>query len=157
MRSVASVIVAAAALPVLAGVPGAEAQTVLTRATGEDLVRFVEQAGHTVNQVGASEVPAIGVTAEEGFMYVIQGNACGEDGCQGIKLLAQYDGATGVPAESLNQLNVDVPAMKFWKTGDVIGLERYLILNGGLTEENIVYELETFNTIVPRMVEQLIE
>lgn len=152
MKSVMLAVVAAIALPVWFG---AEAQTVVTRVTGEDLVRYVERAGHTVNEVGTAEIPAVTVAAPGDFIYLIQGNACDEVGCQGLKLLARFDGASGIPIEELNTYNYNVPATKFWKSEDVMGLERYLILNGGLTEENIVYELQTFNTIVPRMVERL--
>ena len=157
MRPVVFALAAAVALPVLPGAAGAEAQTLVTRVTSDDLVGYVERAGHTVSQVDSNGVPTIGVSAEQGFMYVIQGNACDEAGCEGLKLMAQYDGASGVSLDQINTLNIDVPAMKFWKSDDVLGLERYLILNGGLTDDNIVYELETFDTIVPRMVERLVE
>ncbi|WP_084397787.1 YbjN domain-containing protein [Henriciella aquimarina] len=152
-----SVVFAAAALAVsgFACPAMAQAGDVVTEVTQSDLASFAEAEGHTVTQRGEDpEAPTVQAQTEGGMLYYLVGNACEAGSCRGIKLIARFAADDQVTSEKVNQINRDVPPLKLWYDDSGLSVERYIILNRGVTRDNIVFELSTFDVIVQNVIDR---
>lgn len=143
--------VAAAALAIPAV---AQSSELITSVTQEDLAAIAEEAGHEV--VGYGEAGAVSVRAStpEGTVYYLSGTACQGDTCQGINLSSRFEANERVTLETINQANIRRAAVSVWLMDDnVLGISRYIILDGGMTDENIRINLDNFIAIVPSVID----
>lgn len=143
--------------------PGAQAQSsaIVNSVMPDDMIGYVEQRGDTVKEaqtlISGSIVPVVMAEREQdGVTYYLYGNACNDEdnSCLGLKFFMKFNANDAVTLEKINKINMQAPAIKIWSDGSTVGLERYLILDKGMTEANIAYELQTFLTIVPKVLDQ---
>ena len=118
------------------------------------VVRLAEAGENTVTQRSEDGAPTILVQTSEGFSYYMIGNACGEAGCNGVKLSARFSPDETVTPDMVNAINKDVPPVKLWFDETTLAVERYLILDQGLSEDTLLFELSTFAVLVPNVIER---
>lgn len=145
---------AAACLAMSAAPALAQGSNVLTAITQDDMVRLAEAGENTVTQRSEDGAPTILVQTSEGFSYYMIGNACGEAGCNGVKLSARFSPDETVTPDMVNAINKDVPPVKLWFDETTLAVERYLILDQGLSEDTLLFELSTFAVLVPNVIER---
>ncbi|MEQ8558810.1 MAG: hypothetical protein RIB03_10885 [Henriciella sp.] len=156
MKRVVIPAVAAMGVALMSAPATAQEPTVVTSVTEADLVRYAESLDHTVEETfdAGEGVPLLRVKAPD-MTYFVYGNACEAGICKGIKLVSRYNADATVTPANVNKLNTQVPAVKLWYDDeeDVLAVERYLILDKGMAEENITFEMSTFHVITPRVIE----
>ena len=60
--------------------------------------------------------------------------------------------------QKVNQSNVQRAAVNVWlMNGATLGISRYVILDGGMTEENIVFNRDNLLAIVPEVLDMFVE
>ncbi|MCF6328694.1 MAG: YbjN domain-containing protein [Henriciella sp.] len=117
-----------------------------------DLEAIVLAKGHTVTSRDNDTHNVIAET-DTGYKYSMKGTACGDDGvCKGINIIASYNMNDKMSLESLNKANVQYAAASVWKQGDSVGISRYLILDGGMTIENIKVNLTNLLSLAPKAI-----
>ena len=149
---------AAVATGVFAAPAGAQAQdqanTNVNVVTLDGLISFGQARGYTTRQAGDGSVPAVEMRTPEGLIFYAIGNACEADTCTGLKLLGRHEPEGRVTVAQINGFNRDIPPVKVWYNDNVMAMERYLILNGGVSRANLAYEVDTFITIMSVLVER---
>lgn len=148
---VISTIIAALALT---GAASAQSDDLIETVTQEDLEAFVVDQGHQI--LGTGEAGAISVRAEadDGTVYYLTGTACSDFGeCQGINMSARFDANEYVTYEKINDANVAKAAVSVWQLENTLGISRYVILDYGVTMDNIQSNFDNFLAIVPGVVD----
>lgn len=161
MKMIKAAIASAAILSVsgVAAAQGLAADNRLVRSvTLADLEALAESEGHTVdNATYSGDTPVVIATdAEEGLKFAMFGTACTGTQpnvtCNGINILATW---AATPENSddakINQLNESKAAVSVFKSGDSIGISRYVILDGGQNMENLKWNLRVFLSISNQM------
>ena len=147
MKSALSATLAAATL--LTGTAAAQGGETVTEMTREDIVSLVEANGRTVVNQNEEMPPAVIVENEGGFQYAVVGAACGDDTtCGGLKLAWQVQ-AQPPPLGFINAVNMEIPPLKIWADPQGVSIERYLILDPGVSVDLITYEMDVFEQLVP--------
>lgn len=122
---------------------------VVTELRAEDLDWLVAQGGHTV--VARRPDMSADVDTQGGFKFMLQGEACEGAGkamrCEGLALFAYWtldasDAAKVAPL--LVAFNRDYPAAKVFMWDGAAAIERYVVISGGVTVENLLTEIEVF-------------
>ncbi len=127
--------------------------------TGVDtqwLSQFVEGLGHTIIQAEARNSEAVVLAQAEGELkYGLIGKACMAEGaadCKGIQLMVIFTPMATPTPEEVNRLNYDRAAVSVWKVPQAdgveapaeIGVNRYLILDHGQTQDNLALNVGVF-------------
>ncbi len=108
-----------------------------------DIKAIVVSAGDTLSSVSENSVSAV---TPDGLIYNIDGTVCENDirpGCLGLNINIRYDGDEMVTYAKLNTANLSWTPVSVALEGDVgkVGsdliITRYVILDGGMTMENI--------------------
>jgi hypothetical protein len=132
----------------------AQAENIIRSVNIDDLEALALQAGHQV--IGFGELGQISVHARTptNIDYFITGTACEAGSCQGINFSSRYAADDTVTLDKVNQSNVQRAAVNVWlMNGTTLGISRYVILDGGMTEENVVFNRDNFLAIVPEVLE----
>ena len=120
-----------------------------------DIQAVVTASGHTITSSDADSV-LVSAQVPEGIRYVLRGTACdGGQTCQGINMVISYDMPNGIDDGRLNQADVTFAAASVWRSNNNIGVSRYVILDGGMTMENIKINLQTLISIAPQVFEKV--
>ncbi|HUD29288.1 MAG TPA: hypothetical protein VMQ93_10480 [Novosphingobium sp.] len=74
----------------------------------------------------------------DGLIYVLVGTACEPSGCSGVMMQVRYDCDT-VDYARLNKANTDRASIAMWYDEDakMLGVTRYVILDHGVTMQNL--------------------
>lgn len=137
------------AATLLAGQAAAQAPETVTEMTRQDIVSFVEANGRTVADQNEEMPPAVMVQTESGFQYAIYGTACGDDEtCGGLKFAWQVQ-TQPPPLAFINAVNMEIPPLKVWADPQGVAIERYLIMDPGVSVDFIAYEMDVFEQLVP--------
>ena len=117
---------------------------------------FAEGLGHTIIQAAANNGEAVVLAeAEEGLKYGLIGKACMAEGaadCKGLQLMAIFTPMGAPTIDEVNRLNYDRAAVSVWMVPPQegvdlppeIGVNRYLILDHGQSEDNIALNVGVF-------------
>ena len=120
--------------------------------TTADLEAIALASGHEVTDRDTDKHQVVAKT-EADFKYVLNGTACADDGtCKGINMVVSYSWSDEMSLESLNKANVQYAAASIWKSGTAVGVSRYLILDGGMTIENIKVNLNNLLSLAPKAI-----
>ena len=136
----------------------AQSGETISYVTEDDLTSFVEDQGHEV--LGYGEAGAVSIRAEtdDGLVYYLTGTACDELGeCQGINMSARFDANEYVTFEKINDANVSRAAVSVWLLEGKLGISRYVILDYGVTYQNIQSNFDNFLAIVPTVIDSFYE
>lgn len=150
MKLISTIIAALA----LTGAASAQSGDLIEIVTQEDLEAFVVDQGHQV--LGTGEAGAVSVRAEteDGTVYYLTGTACSDLGeCQGINMSARFDVNEFVTYEKINNANIAKAAVSVWQLENTLGISRYVILDYGVTMENIQSNFDNFLAIVPAVID----
>lgn len=125
--------------------------------TGVDvqwLSDFAEGLGHTIIQAAANNGEAVVLAeAEAGLKYGLIGKACMAEGgseCKGLQMMAIFTPMGSPGMEEINRLNYERAAVSVWMVPPQegvppeVGVNRYLILDHGQTEDNIALNVGVF-------------
>lgn len=125
--------------------------------TGVDvawLSDFAEGIGHTILQAADNNGEAVVLAeAEGGLKYGLIGKACMAEGaadCKGLQIMAIFTPMGAPTMEEINTLNYDRAAVSVWMVPPQegvppeVGVNRYLILDHGQTEDNIALNVSVF-------------
>ena len=146
---------AVAAMLALAGT--ASAQATVQSVTLQDLERFATDAGHEVVAFGETTENSLRVETPNGVTYYMEGTACDDGACRGIIMSSRFQATDAVTLDKVNQANLERAAVSVWRLEDSVGVSRYVILDGGMSEANIKINLDNFLAIVPGVVEYFFE
>ena len=120
-----------------------------------DLEALALSQGHNV--VG-KDSEGVTVTAEDdsGVRYLLDGTACNDSGsCLGVNMIVQYAMTPAITDDLVNQVDVKYAAASVWTNSGSVGVSRYIILDGGMTMENLKVNLSTLLAIAPKVDEFL--
>lgn len=146
---------AVAAMLALAGT--ASAQATVQSVTLQDLERFATDAGHEVVAFGETTENSLRAETPNGVTYYMEGTACDDGACRGIIMSSRFQATDAVTLDKVNQANLERAAVSVWRLEDSVGVSRYVILDGGMSEANIKINLDNFLAIVPGVVEYFFE
>ncbi|WP_300376000.1 hypothetical protein [Henriciella sp.] len=141
----------------LAGAAHAQDGVNVNTANQQSLLNIAQSAGHSAqpSNIGGDGVPGIEVRTQDGITFYAVGTACEQGGCRGIKLMARHQPAGTVSYGKINTINREMSPLKLWYTPEVVILERYLILDGGVSPAHLAFEMRIFPTYVSLVTEQL--
>ncbi|HIG23584.1 YbjN domain-containing protein [Henriciella sp.] len=146
---------AVAAMLALAGT--ASAQATVQSVTLQDLERFATDAGHEVVAFGETTENSLRAETPNGVTYYMEGTACDDGACRGIIMSSRFQATDAVTLDKVNRANLERAAVSVWRLEDSVGVSRYVILDGGMSEANIKINLDNFLAIVPGVVEYFFE
>ena len=146
---------AVAAMLTLAG--AASAQATVQSVTLQDLERFATDAGHEVVAFGETTENSLRAETPNGVTYYMEGTACDDGACRGIIMSSRFQATDAVTLDKVNRANLERAAVSVWRLEDSVGVSRYVILDGGMSEANIKINLDNFLAIVPGVVEYFFE
>ncbi len=129
----------------------ADNDRMVTGVTLADLAALVTSKGHTILSRNSDEV-TVSAQLEDGLQYSMDGTACNDDKlCNGINIVVSYASDGGGSLEDLNTQDVQYAAASVWSTGSSYGISRYIILDGGMTMQNIKFNMDTILNIAPKV------
>jgi len=106
----------------------------------DDLRAIVASYEHEIVQEDIFDTPSLAARDENGTIYLLSGTACDDQalGCQGVNMQVRFDLAE-VDYALVNQLNMDEQAVNVWFDSDssTLGVTRYVVLDHGITMENL--------------------
>lgn len=146
---------AVAAMLALAGT--ASAQATVQSVTLQDLERFATDAGHEVVAFGETTENSLRAETPNGVTYYMEGTACDDGACRGIIMSSRFQATDAVTLDKVNRANLERAAVSVWRLENSVGVSRYVILDGGMSEANIKINLDNFLAIVPGVVEYFFE
>ncbi|RIJ31218.1 YbjN domain-containing protein [Henriciella algicola] len=146
---------AVAAMLTLAG--AASAQATVQSVTLQDLERFATDAGHEVVAFGETTENSLRAETPNGVTYYMEGTACDDGACRGIIMSSRFQATDAVTLDKVNRANLERAAVSVWRLEESVGVSRYVILDGGMSEANIKINLDNFLAIVPGVVEYFFE
>lgn len=146
---------AVAAMLALAGT--ASAQATVQSVTLQDLERFATDAGHEVVAFGETTENSLRAETPNGVTYYMEGTACDDGACRGIIMSSRFQATDAVTLDKVNRANLERAAVSVWRLEESVGVSRYVILDGGMSEANIKINLDNFLAIVPGVVEYFFE
>ena len=132
-----------------------------------DLQALVTEAGHTI--LGTGDEGAVSVRAQtaEGLIFNLIGTACDTefaDGCLGINMQVRYDANGYETLERINDVNLMWAATSAWYSATgvdgstpTVGITRYVILDQGVTADNIHENLVNLLSIAPQAADYIWE
>lgn len=148
--------IAAAAFAACLAAP-ASAQTyapgkILKGVTLDDLKAVVASFEDTVTEEGVSgETSLAAKSKSDGTIYLLIGTACDDEavGCQGVNMQVRFDG-DGVTTDTVNKINLNEQALNTWydAESDTLGFTRYVVLDHGITMENLRENVSVLLAIV---------
>lgn len=111
--------------------------------TTDDLKAVVMSLDHIIVR-SDDDSTLVSAQTEDDKTYSMQGTACnGDKRCNGINIVMTFTRGDSVTPEGLNAANVKYAAANIWATETVIGVSRYLILDGGMALENVRINIQT--------------
>ncbi len=129
----------------------AQSDTIIRSVTLDDLEAVVSAESHTVTERD-DETSTLSAQDENGLNYQLNATACDTDqNCKGINIIVAYELSADVSPMSLNEADRRYAAASVWHTDTAIGISRYVILDGGMTTENIGYNLRNILTLAPKV------
>jgi hypothetical protein len=146
---------AVAAMLALTGT--ASAQATVQSVTLQDLERFATDAGHEVVAFGETTENSLRAETPNGVTYYMEGTACDDGACRGIIMSSRFQATDAVTLDKVNRANLERAAVSVWRLEESVGVSRYVILDGGMSEANIKINLDNFLAIVPGVVEYFFE
>lgn len=125
-----------------------EDMRVVRSVTIDDLKTVISMADGTVTGTDEDDVT---VTAKDpsGLIYSLDGTACSDGTCLGVNMVVTYSKADTADLSDLNRANVKYAAVSVWSMSESYGVSRYLILDGGMTMENLRVNVVNLLNIAP--------
>ena len=110
--------------------------------------------------VTASGKPFLTVEPGAGLVFVVTGEDCSGEGaakvCPGVQLSAQFAEAGDTDFDELiARANRTLRPAKLFRGGSGVAYERYLILDGGVSRENLKTEISVYVEILGALMKQI--
>lgn len=133
------------------------ADRVVHGVTQEDLKALVASLGHEVIGEGLAGGSGIAARTPGETVYLLLGTACGNEslGCQGVNMQVRIT-ADAVDLEQVNALNMAEQALNTWYDSNTrtLGFSRYVVLDHGITMENLRENIAVLLAIAPAAAER---
>lgn len=125
--------------------------------TTSDMAALIVDAGHTVEKItNEGKIHHVQAKTDAGFMYFFSGQQCDATSkCTGLELLSLFTAEPNVTLAELNDINTDYAAASLSRQSERFVLSRYLILDHGMTRENIKLNMTVYQTIAGQVSEKL--
>ena len=146
----AALLAAASALP--AAAQTTPSSPLVTQVTMADLQSIVEEMGHSVEAV---EDQVVFAKSSDDLFFSVMGAACANDVCRGVNMAVTYDRQPGDTPDDINRADIQFAAVSVWYNEDSIGVSRYLILDNGISRENLKYNLEVLLNISANVISSI--
>ncbi|MFN7178219.1 YbjN domain-containing protein [Hyphomonas sp.] len=139
-------------------------KAIITSVTVEDIQAFVVSEGYTLSEAGAFGPLSVRATTPEGLIFDIIGTACETEygeGCLGMLMQVGYFADDDVTYERINNANLMWQATSTWydptedEEGPTLGITRYVILDRGVTLDNIRENLVNMLAIAPQVADYI--
>jgi len=146
----------------LAGPALADDTRVVKAVSLQDLQTILAEEGYTINSTGDDGEVSVRATdtADTGLIFNILGMACDteySDNCLGINMQVRYDADGQETLDRINDVNLTWAAISAWYSAGgtdgstpTVGITRYVILDGGMTIQNIKDNLLNLLAIAPQ-------
>jgi hypothetical protein len=125
------------------------------------LKKIVADLGYSLvdTDVSASGKPFMAVEASDELSFRIMGESCEGEGkaqvCRGVQLSTQF-GQTGADLDNIIvQGNRTMRPVKLFPVDAGLAYERYLIMDGGITAENLATNITVFVEIMQIVLDRL--
>ena len=146
------------ALAVASGGAFAQSDDALIKGvTTSDMAALIVDAGHTVEKVtNEGKSHHVQAKTDAGFMYFLAGQQCDATSkCKGLELISVFTAEPKVTLEEMNDINRNYAAASLSRQNERFVLSRYLILDHGMTRENIKLNMTVYQTIAGQVSEKL--
>lgn len=133
----------------------AKSPTKLVKSVVEtDLSSLIIDEGHVIDEVHPFGNPSVRGKTKDGLLFLLIGTACDKNGvmgCQGIMMQVRYDSNESVTTDGINAANNNSAALSTgWdKAEKTVIFTRYVVLDGGVTYQNVRENLRVLLTILP--------
>jgi len=134
---------------------GPSAETgLIDRYDAPALRSIIAELGYTITDQGPSSTgkPMLVVETPENFSFRILGESCEGEGkdqvCQGVQLSTQFAESGADFDEIMARANRTLRPAKVFRVDAGLAYERYLIMDGGVSRENLKTEIEVFVEIL---------
>lgn len=124
---------------------------------------IISELGYKVGDTGESSSgkPMMVIDTPEGLSFRILGESCDGEGkeqvCQGVQLSAQFAQGNADLDEVMARGNRTLRPAKLFRVDAGLAYERYLIMDGGVSRENLKTEVEVFVEILGALLKQINE
>ncbi len=141
---------------------------VIEQVTLADLEALVMSIDHAVDARQMNGPVSVRGLTPQGVKYLLVGTACeplpsetGDSeaaetqvyGCFGINMQVRYRLDPSVTLEKINLANLTHAAVGVWRTDDMLGVHRFVILDGGQTMANVRENLTALLSTAPYIVD----
>ena len=127
-----------------------DANRLVTMVAKPEMRALVSEFGHSIIFEQENGRPVIGVETEGGVKYVMAGTVCRSQDknsrCGGLIFRWTYNRGSAVRDTALALANTRLTAMKIHRSrdGELIYVDRYLVLDKGMTMGNVAFNAEVF-------------
>lgn len=129
----------------------AQDDSLVRSVTLDDLEMVAVDEGHTVTDRD-DDGSTVSAQNEDGLTYQMNATACDTDkNCNGINIIVAYGFSDDTSPAGLNEADRSYAAASVWHTDTAIGVSRYIILDGGMTTENIKVNLRNILALAPKV------
>lgn len=138
----------ATALAVLTALPGMAQSDdrFIDGVSMDDLKAMVLSMGHTISEEDGEIVYA---RNDDGLIYSLRGAACSETDCKGVNMTVTYGREADDTPDDINRANKKYAAVSLWYDDTQIGISRYVILDYGMTLENLRFNVDILLGVAP--------
>ncbi len=151
-----SVFVSLGALALALNASAQDSSRLVKGVTMADMQEVVTNLGHTVETTSNPDKQVTAITPD-GLKYSLNGTVCDDGPCLGIQMVLTYDMNTPFTADHMLEANMTYSAAKVWGDEDSLAISRYLILDGGMTIENIGINVTTLVSLGPLVLSKVQE
>jgi hypothetical protein len=157
----AGLAVALGACATTAGAAPAASGALIDRYDEAVLKKVIADLGYALvdTDVSAAGKPFMSVEAGDGVAFRIMGESCEGEGasqvCQGVQLSTQFGQADADLANLIEQGNRTLRPAKLFAIDAGMAYERYLIMDGGITEKNLSTNISVFVEVLQIVLERL--
>lgn len=114
-----------------------------------EMRKLAAALGFEVLEVGDTTRPEMALRSSSGRVFILRGYVCNENepkgGCKGMLMLSRYDQPPGLTPEHVRKANDETVVVKVWiNSNDKVRIDRYMILDEGVTFGNLLQNIQVF-------------
>ena len=131
-------------------------ETVVKSVTMDSLKSIVLSLGHSIEQE-EPQFHTIYAASPDGMHYSLAGTACPVEDCKGVNITVMFQRGADDTLEDVNRANLKFAAVSVWADERSIGVSRYVILDMGMTVENLKFNIEILLGISSSVLQSIAE
>ncbi|MEM1086299.1 MAG: YbjN domain-containing protein [Pseudomonadota bacterium] len=129
---------------------------VLTKASMTEVIYIALQHGYEIKDIGENNGDPYVVVVVDDVAFFVVGRVCNEEEkCDSLEMISFFPKHPNITLEDVNRINGDFPQVSVAIVPDQIAISRHLILDYGVTEGNIRYNMSFFSFVLDTVEEAL--